>query len=230
MKPAFKTTFIGIYFFIFVGIPSYAQTTINHELKYQLDSIADLDQKLRFEIEDFITRLNKLSISISDSNDIRLRKDYMDSINNLFTRQMIIDSANLTHIEQIIKKYGYPGKSIVGTPTNEVAWYIIQHSDKIDTYLSLIKKAGRKNETPQYLVAKMIDRNRMQNGKTQIYGTQIQSSSTNDGIITSFVWPIRNPKNVNKRRLKVGFELSVEENTKEMLGIEYVVLKLRDIK
>lgn len=42
------------------------------------------------------------------------------------------DSLNLTEIEGILGKYGYPGKTLVDEPTNASAWYVIQHSTKIE--------------------------------------------------------------------------------------------------
>ncbi|MCZ6333785.1 hypothetical protein O5173_25875, partial [Escherichia coli] len=44
------------------------------------------------------------------------------------------DSLNMKTIEHIISKYGYPGKTLVGEPTNQAAWYVIQHSTKIGKY------------------------------------------------------------------------------------------------
>ena len=64
--------------------------------------------------------------------------------------QRTIDLSNLLFIETVFKKYGYPGKTLVDTPTNEVAWYVIQHSEKIPQYFEMIKKAGIKKRTPLY--------------------------------------------------------------------------------
>ena len=36
-----------------------------------------------------------------------------------------------------------PGKSLVGEPANETAYYVIQHSDKIEQYFPVVEKAGR---------------------------------------------------------------------------------------
>lgn len=55
----------------------------------------------------------------------------------LWKRQSAIDSSNVVFIKEIFQSYGYPGKSLVGSPTNETAWYVIQHSSKIPKYLNL---------------------------------------------------------------------------------------------
>jgi hypothetical protein len=50
-------------------------------------------------------------------------------------------------VEDIIMKFGYPGRTLVGEETCDAAWNVIQHSVKIDKYLEVIKKAapGNKN-------------------------------------------------------------------------------------
>ncbi len=60
---------------------------------------------------------------------------------------------------------------MVDTPANEAAWYIIQHSNKIHQYIDLIKKAADEHELPFHLYAMMLDRDLMDLGKEQMYGT-----------------------------------------------------------
>ncbi|WP_394369988.1 DUF6624 domain-containing protein [Spirosoma endbachense] len=109
-----------------------------------------------------------------------------------------VDSLNLIRIEQIIKSCGYPGRSLVGKPTNEAAWYVLQHSPKFKVYFSLIQRAG----PPFSLVAMMEDRLVTEQLKPQIYGTQITCYPlrANSAKQECFVWPILNPKQVNQRK------------------------------
>ncbi len=72
-----------------------------------------------------------------------------------------------------LKKYGYPGKTLVDTPANESAWYIIQHSKKIHQYIPMMKKAAEDKELPYYLYAMMLDRDLMYQGHEQVYGSQV---------------------------------------------------------
>jgi hypothetical protein len=144
--------------------------------------------------------------------------------------QTEVDSSNVKRVEAIIKQYGYPGRSLVGTPTNEAAFYVIQHSTVIDKYLPLIEQAAVKKELPFHLYAMMKDRSLMYNKKEQIWGTQgrgqsILNKATGKNEFKFFIWPIANPANVNKRRKEAGFEQTVEENAKR-LGIPYKVYTL----
>lgn len=199
---------------------------MNQVLKRELDSMYILDQKYRA----YMARL---------SNDPKLKDSLMSALavkgnldNALWQYQNRIDSANLVRIESIIDKAGYPGSSMVGKPTNEVAWYVIQHSPKIQHYFPLIQRASNANELPFLLVAMMHDRLLTEQHKPQLYGTQAAcyplkdtSSKTNE----CFIWPIDNPKSVNKRRKEAGFTTTVEENAKR-LNVVYKVLTMEELK
>ena len=66
-----------------------------------------------------------------------------DDLNDyLWKLQGEIDSLNTKRIEQIIDVYGYPGITLVGEPTNEAAFYIIQHSKVIDKYLPVVSTSN----------------------------------------------------------------------------------------
>lgn len=124
-----------------------------------------------------------------------------NEMKELWKKQNELDSLNLIRIEEIIEKYGYPGKSLVGMQSN-VAFLVIQHSD-IETqekYLPILKEAADKGELRWSSLALLIDRIRVNNGEKQIYGSQIRQSG--DGKYVLF--PIEDEPNVNKRRAKVG--------------------------
>ncbi|ARK12870.1 DUF6624 domain-containing protein [Fibrella sp. ES10-3-2-2] len=127
------------------------------------------------------------------------------------------DSMNLVRIEQIIKQYGYPGKSLVGERQKNTAWLVIQHSplSKQEKYLSLIQRAANAGETEKSNLALLIDRIRMYKGRKQLYGSQIITAP--DG--SKFFHPIEDKASVNKRRAQVGLGL-IEEYAKEF-GVEY---------
>ena len=159
-----------------------------------------------------------------------------ESLNDYVMRRMMqTDSANQVRLRPLLKQYGYPGKSLVGTPTNEAAWAVIQHSPDIDRYLPLVKKAADRGELPFYLYAQMLDRQLMREGREQRYGTQAMSYnilSPQTGRREPqplFVWPIEDAAGVNERRKKAGFPNTVEQNAASM-GIQYRVLTLKDVE
>ncbi|WP_317130285.1 DUF6624 domain-containing protein [Chryseobacterium sp.] len=122
-----------------------------------------------------------------------------------------------------MKKYGYPGKALVGDTLNTAVWYVIQHSELpiIEKYFPLIEQANKKGEVQTRHVAMMKDRMLMYQGKEQIYGTQgagrlIIDPETHKEEWINFIWPIKNPEKVNELRRSVGIQMPVEEYAKSM--------------
>jgi hypothetical protein len=219
---------IGI-FILFISLSTIGQSKINLTLKNELDSILFEDQNLRELIS------SNLLQTKSDSLASVFKIEKKDLVPYIIKQIPISDSLNLIRVEQIIKEYGYPGISLVGPETNEAAYYVIQHSTKIDKYLPLIKKAADKKELQFTLYAQMLDRSLMYKGKEQIYGTQgkglqVLNKETGAKEFKTVIWPIKDVAEANKRRKKAGFKLTVEEYAKQSLGIDYKILTLEDIK
>jgi len=205
----------------------FSQNSINLELKNELDEIYKSDQILREYSNSSISESRKAEILKS----INYTKEELEK--NLWAIVNKNDSINLVKVEEIIEKFGYPGKTLVGEPTNKAAWYVIQHSKKIPIYFEIIKQSGEKNEIPMTLVATMEDRMLMYEGKEQIYGTQgagrLILNEKGEELFFNFIWPIKDIKKVNDLRKKVGFKDSVEENAKA-LDIEYSIFTMEDYK
>jgi len=206
---------------------SQAQTRINQNLKMELDSILKSDQILREYIDSETTENRKLEILKETGYP---KEELLQNTWGIINKQ---DSINLVKVERIIAEYGYPGKTLVGEPTNEAAWNVIQHTGKIAQYFPLIEKAGADNEIDYTKVAMMQDRLLASQGKEQIYGTQgagrrIINKKTGKEEYFRYIIPIQNPGQVNELRKKAGFTSTVEENAKRM-EIEYKVYTLDEI-
>lgn len=215
---------------VFILISTFAagQNKINSALKHELDSIYQQDQHLRELVSSEL--LQTKGDSIADSYKI----PKSELLNYIVRSIPVIDSLNLLRVDQIIRQYGYPGLSLVGPGTNEAAFFVIQHSSKIDKYLSLIKKAADKKELNFRLYAMMLDRSLMYSGKEQIYGTQgmgINAVNAQTGAkeFRYIIWPIKDPAHVNERRKKAGFRATIEDYAKEELGIDYKALSLEEV-
>lgn len=178
-------------------------------LKATLDSIGQLDQQYRVLVDD-------LSAGRADSlaGVFGIPADSVYS--SLMVRQASVDSGNLQAVKHIIKLWGYPGKSLVGTPANDVAYYVIQHSPQIAAYLPVLRKAARDGELSKTLVAMMEDRNLTEHQKEQVYGTQLWGNAAKDsatGVVRPvfYFYPIRDAASVNERRRKAGFSTTIAQ-------------------
>ena len=202
-----------------LALPAVAQTKPNLRLKHELDSLYEVDQRYRAML--FDPRLNRRPDSLAAVLSVS-----KEGLNNAIMGQMFrTDATNLTRILAILKQYGYPGKSLVGAPTNEAAWSVIQHAPAlIPQYLPMMKTAAETGELPFSRYATMLDRQLVFENKEQLYGTQAQNYNNKEW----FIWPIQNPAQVNQRRKQAGFKTTVEE-VATRLGISYKVLTLEDI-
>ncbi|REC46291.1 DUF6624 domain-containing protein [Chryseobacterium pennipullorum] len=205
-----------------------AQQKVNETLKKELDEVMKMDQGYRM-LFDGITPEKKEQLL----KDLNIDKEEFKKK----SWQLVVerDSLNMMKVEKIISQYGYPGKTLVGEPTNKAAWYVIQHSAKIGKYLPLIKDAGKKKEIPFTWVAMMEDRYLMQTGLEQIYGTQGSGKfweENGKAYETQYIWPIKDPVNVNKRRKEAGFPNTMEEYAKSLYGEAFIyrIYTLDDVK
>lgn len=208
-----------------LGTGVYAQN-LNLELKAELDSIMTLDQGTR--------QLLDQSISTEKKSEILEKIGYTAEEFDANPWGIIHkhDQLNQKRIYEIIEEHGYPGKSMVGEPTNLSVWFVLQHSDAIDHYLPMIKEAGEKGELPLTYVALMEDRYLMNQGKEQLYGSQawgspLKNSDHEEQVY--FIWPIKDAETVNERRATLGFSTTIEEYARSM-DIEYKNYTLEEVK
>ncbi len=121
----------------------------------------------------------------------------------LWELKKILNKENLTRLEEIIERHGWPKKSIVGRRAANTAFLIIQHSELATQkkYLPLLKEAANNGEAKLSSLALLTDRVNLEEGNFQIYGSQIGGDpNTGEG----YVFPLKDPENVDKRRAEVG--------------------------
>jgi hypothetical protein len=128
-----------------------------------------------------------------------------------------IDSVNLIKVTNIINKYGWPGEDIIGWSGSSTLWVVIQHStlENQEKFLPLMRDAVKKGKARPSQLALLEDRILVRNGKEQIYGTQAGTDSL--GIFK--LWPIKDERNVNKRRFSV--DLGPLQWYAKQIGLSY---------
>lgn len=122
---------------------------------------------------------------------------------------------NKKELKKIIRKHGFPTPSKVGYTASDAAFFILQHSQIENKYYYMVKKAYQNNDFHPELYALLTDRWLKQQGKKQIYGTQLSNKIDSDTII---LYPVEDFRNVNQRRAELGLP-PVEEYVKKMRGI-----------
>ena len=126
-------------------------------------------------------------------------------VDSLGTIMILKDSINLIKVTEILDNYGWMGIHKIGGQANQTLFLVIQHSDlkTQQKYLPMMREAVKTNNASASSLALLEDRVALEEGKRQIYGSQIGYDEDTE---KSYVLPLQDPENVDKRRMKVGLE------------------------
>ena len=159
---------------IAIAVPAQNKK-FNKALSKQLDSLRDVDQ-------------SPLAIQDTDSAAAVFQK---------------IARRNFPMVKTIAAKYGFPGYDLVGKVSSNNYWLLVQHSDFDVTFqkdvLKLMKVEVDKKNASGQSYAYLVDRINLNEGKEQIYGTQVLMGETGTKLK-----PCIDTANLDKRRLSVG--------------------------
>lgn len=138
------------------------------------------------------------SLQIAEQNFGKNSKQYerYASLNNLNALKVLSD------IEEIIKKFDYPGKSLVGKEYSLVFSIISSASITYkQKYYDVIIEAADKGELDWADVAFFVDKVKVAKKEKQVYGTQYR-------LIDNKIlyYPILEKSQLNARRKKIGLE------------------------
>ncbi len=159
---------------------SYVTIIRNQELREELLQLAKLDQS------------------------VRIGKDVDHRDQAIQEKMRSIDTSNLSRLKEILQKYGWPGPGLVGNDGAEAAFLIVQHADYAfqKKMLPQIRREYLAGRLPGSNYALLLDRVLVNEGKAQIYGTQvkhIEQWNGNEPVLK----PIRDEANVDIRRAKL---------------------------
>ncbi|TNY36227.1 DUF6624 domain-containing protein [Thermomonospora catenispora] len=105
---------------------------------------------------------------------------------------------------QIMDEHGWPTADEVGTEAARAAWLIAQHADRqLEVQrraLRLLERAVAEGRAGARELAFLRDRVRVNEGRPQIYGTQI--AGVRDGVPVP--WPCVDPERMDARRAEAG--------------------------
>ncbi|MFH8937742.1 DUF6624 domain-containing protein [Streptomyces griseosporeus] len=109
-------------------------------------------------------------------------------------------------LNEIMDRVGWPTADLVGAEAARAAWLIAQHADRqLDVQrraLALLEQAVSEGRAEARDLAFLRDRTLVNEGRPQIYGTQI--AGVRDGAPVP--WPCEDPDGVDARRAEVGIE------------------------
>lgn len=171
------------------------------ELAAAIETRFKSDQVARFKIVDFYKvhqiRDEKVDVAALEPTAVAEYEAFVKAIEDE-------DSKNRQWLKEVVRKHGWPGKSLVGANAAHQVWLLVQHADKVREFQrECLKKmeALPKGEVRPANIAYLEDRVLRGTGKKQKYGTQLELTGG------KFVpQPIEDEEHVDERRKAVGLE------------------------
>lgn len=156
------------------------------------------DQSVRVEFMQFMADHGEKGQVKPESLSDELKKEF----EGLQKRFRETDAYNRDFLKQVIEKYGWPGKSLVGRGASQAAFLFAQHADEDTAFQKLCLEkmtAMPAGEVSKQHIAMLTDRVLVHEGKPQRYGSQL---SMVDGKLKPS--PIEDEANVDARRKEMG--------------------------
>lgn len=117
-----------------------------------------------------------------------------------------IDRENTERLRRILAEHGWPGRSLVGEKGAHHAWLIAQHADRDPAFqreaLDLLTEAVARGEARPRELAYLTDRVRVNEGREQVFGTQMRPDENGMPVPR----PVEDPERLDERRAEVGLE------------------------
>lgn len=163
------------------------------------------------KIEVDCSNLSELLVEIRKSDqDIRMGDEFSDIDFDLMKE---LDFKNIGKVVSIIEQCGMPTSNEIDKQHIETIFLVIQHSSSKyqKKYFPLLEKSAKNGDLKESSIAKLKDRMLVDEGKPQVYGTQVELDISSK---TAKLYKLENPETVDKRRKQVGLE-PIQEFLKE---------------
>lgn len=121
---------------------------------------------------------------------------------DIYEKNHIINEKKVT---DLLDKYGWPTKEMIGEQGNWTICNVIQHSDNEIRikYLPMMRQAVQEKKLEPRFLVRAEDRITTERGDPQIYGGQMKYYPETKSFN---VWPVYDPINIDKRRAEIGLE------------------------
>lgn len=171
---------------------------LNYELRAELLRLQEDDLTLRREL-----------IDAGELYGPHLPKDFYHP------KMAELHRRNNARLSEIIKRFGWPGNSMVGEDGGEAAWKVAQHAilnpQLQQRCVALLEASVQAGEAPAWQCAMLTDRVLMERGEPQIYGSIHVGNEAGELV----PWPIADPDNVDAKRKEVGLP-PLNQNTQRL--------------
>jgi len=204
-----------MFFVMFLGaLSAHAQSPVEEvgdekdpKLRVELLQLVRDDQNVRAEFDQYRKRHGLLGIDEKALNE-KLNKNpkLKEGFQVLSLRLQESEDARLFRVKQILVKYGWPGRTLVGTEGAKAAWLLVLHYDRDVTFqrralelMELLPKGEVENTHIAYLTDSVSLREEF--NQNQVYGTVL--TNENGKLVPKQLFE---GVNVDKRRAELGLQ------------------------
>jgi hypothetical protein len=115
-----------------------------------------------------------------------------------------LDADNVRTLDAFLQEHGWPPVDRVGDKAELGAFLVLQHASLAmqERYLPMLREAVAKQEAEAGNLALLEDRVALDEGRGQIYGSQVTPTA---GRVT-LVEPVADPARLDERRAKLGLQ------------------------
>lgn len=126
-----------------------------------------------------------------------------DSIMTVVAQMNKVDKENQTFVFGLLDNQGWPDG--LSDKANSAIFLVIDHAESAaqEKYYPVVKDKAERGIISKGDAATLQDRILMTKGEMQIYGTQTTMVTVN-GEKVNYLWPVRNPDQLDKLRKKVN--------------------------
>ncbi|MDO7846165.1 hypothetical protein Q5H92_07355 [Hymenobacter sp. M29] len=214
-----------------LALPAFAQKPkLNVRLRQQLDSLDRAYRRHEQRNDAAFARAEADSLM----KPIRLPSGALAGYTGPVQWERSPDSTDLRFVAAVIRRYGFPGKSLVGRPASMVAWQVLQRTSQTTRFLPQLRMAAEAGELPYQYYARAVDTQLMQAGKAQRYGTQfvncvLINKATGQLDMVRFLWPVADVRRANELRRRAGFPTTIAQDAQlqgfpaESVTLEYAL-------
>ncbi len=175
--------------------------------KYSKENIGNKElqiELIKMYVDDQVVRGNMMKEMITkyqiDTIGIKTHQDWSNP------SEISVDDKNRNQLKQIIEKYGFPTKSLVGKDAMQGIFLIIQHSDGDREWqksqLTNIENAVKKGDMDGQNYAYLYDRIKINSGEKQLYGTQFAKVDPVNKTVE--LAETEDVENLDRRRMEIG--------------------------
>ncbi|QEH31622.1 hypothetical protein OJF2_00870 [Aquisphaera giovannonii] len=181
-----------------------AATVKEPKLRDELHARVKEDQAARFAFIEFMGKHEKTVKVVDGKTVFSMSPEESKQFRALNARLGEADAKNTAWLKEVVRKHGWPGRSLVGEAAAHDAWLLVQHADGDKDFQEecLEKmKAQPAGEVSLRDVAYLTDRVLTGRGKKQVYGTQTRIEGGK-----AIPLPVEDEANLDRRRKGCGME------------------------